>query len=194
MALSAYHQKYSNQPDSEVQNRTNEKKQELVKIFEHVQLNSTSNTAKVAVIGCGDKRFVKHHKVIFQDILKKPVVIFTFDITIEHLEGEKNVVQHDCTQPLPDGPFDITYAHVLLRFIETDRQWDLIKSSYDALKPGGLAIHVLDKEDYETEEPKLSNGLYSVPLNKWTKQLDELGVNHKLVPVEYGSALVLVKE
>ena len=71
---------------------------------------------------------------------------------------------------------------------------DLIKNSYDALEPGGLAIHVLDKEDYETEELKLLNGLFSVPLDKWRAKLDELGIEYKNIPVKYGLALVIIKK
>lgn len=95
---------------------------------------------------------------------------------------------------MPNGPFDITYAHVLLRFIETDKQWNLITNSVDPLKSGGLAIYLLDKEDYETKEPKLSNGLFSVPLDKWKAKLDELGIEHKEVPVKYGLVFVILKK
>lgn len=194
MTLSLYHQKYADQSDEEIQNKANEKREELSLIFENVQLKTTGKTARIAVIGCGDKRFINHHREIFESFIKKPVEIITFDITIDHLAGEENIVQHDCTLPLPDGPFDVTYAHILLRFIETEKQWDLIKNSYDALEPGGLAIHVLDKEDYETEELKLLNGLFSVPLDKWRAKLDELGIEYKNIPVKYGLALVIIKK
>jgi hypothetical protein len=194
MVLSPYHQKYADQSDAEIQNKANEKREELSLIFENVQLKTTGKAARIAVIGCGDKRFINHHREIFESFIKKPVEIITFDITIDHLAGEENIVQHDCTLPLPDGPFDVTYAHILLRFIETEKQWDLIKNSYDALEPGGLAIHVLDKEDYETEELKLLNGLFSVPLDKWRAKLDELGIEYKNIPVKYGLALVIIKK
>ncbi len=192
MTLSPYHKKYASQPDAEVQNRVNEKRQELAAIFAEVQLRTTSEPVRIAVVGCGDKRYVQWHKDIFETLLKRPVEITTFDIVIDHLEGEQNVIQHDCTLPLPGDPFDITYAHVLLRFIETEKQWDLIQSSFHALKPGGLAIHLLDTEDYETEAPMLSNGLFSVPLKRWEARLNELGIEYKEIPVKYGLALVLL--
>ena len=194
MTLSTYHQKYTDQPDEEILNRANEKRQELSEIFAQAQLKTTDELARIAVIGCGDKRFVKHHKEIFESFVKKPVEIITFDITIDHLEGEQNVIQHDCTLPLPNGPFDITYAHVLLKFIETEKQWDLIINSYDALKSGGLAIHVMDKEEYETKELILPNGQFAVPLERWKKQLKEMGIEYKEVPVKYGLALVILKK
>lgn len=193
MTLSKYHQKYANHSDAEVENRANEKRQELALIFEQVQLKTSDEVVHVAVLGCGDKRFIKHHKEIFESFVKKPVEVTTFDITIEHLLGEENVVEHDCTLPLPGDPYDITFAHVLLKFIETGKQWDLIKNSYDALKPGGIAIHVMDKEDYETQEPLLPNGQYAFPLDKWTKKLDESNIEYKEIPVKFGLALVLRK-
>ncbi len=193
MALSPYHQKYTSLSDAEIQKRADEKKKELAAIFQQVQLKTVGEPVRIAVMGCGDKRFIKYHKEIFQSFIKKPVEIFTFDITIDHLADEENVIQHDCTLPLPNGHFDTTYAHVLLRFVETDKQWDLIKNSVDVLKSGGLAIHLLDKEDYETKELKLSNGLFSVPLDKWKARLDELGYEYKAIPVKYGVALVILK-
>ncbi|MBP7805081.1 MAG: class I SAM-dependent methyltransferase [Candidatus Pacebacteria bacterium] len=193
MALSPYHQKYTHQSDAEIENRANEKKLELSEIFAQVKLETTSDPVRIAVVGCGDKRFIQYHKEIFESFLQRAVEITTFDIVIEHLDGEENVIQHDCTLPFPGGPFDVAYAHVLLRFIETKKQWDLIKNSVDALKMGGLAIHLLDTEDYETETPMLSNGLFSVPLKKWEAKLDELGIEYRKIPVKYGLAFVVLK-
>lgn len=193
MSLSPYHQKYSHQSDAEIANRANEKKLELSEIFSQAKLETASDPVRIAVVGCGDKRFIQHHKEIFESFLQRAVEITTFDIVIDHLEGEENVIQHDCTLPLPDGPFDITYAHVLLRFIETEKQWDLIKNSIDALKVGGLAIHLLDTEDYETKETKLSNGLFSVPLDRWKARLTELKIEYKEISVKFGLALVILK-
>lgn len=193
MTLSPYHQKYASQSDAEVANRVNEKKLELSEVFAQVQLKTTSEPVRIAIVGCGDKRYIRWHKEIFENILQKPVELTTFDIVIDHLEGGENVVQHDCTRPLPHGPFDITYAHVLLRFIETGKQWDLIQNTMDVLRSGGLAIHLLDTEDYETKEPILSNGLFSVPLKSWEAKLDEYNIEYKEVPVKYGLALVILK-
>ncbi|MBP9698012.1 MAG: hypothetical protein KBD65_02385 [Candidatus Moranbacteria bacterium] len=194
MTLSSYHQKYVNQPDEEIQKRIAEKKNELIEIFSQTELKTENNPARIAILGCGDKRFISGHKEIFEHALGKPVEITTFDITIDHLLGEEKVFQHDCTLLLPHGPFDITYAHVLLRFIETERQWDLIKNSFDALNPDGLAIHVLDREDYETKTSQLPNGLFSVPLEQWKTKLDDLGIKHKEIPITYGLALILTKK
>lgn len=194
MPLSSYHQKYIGQSDIEIQKRIVEKKKELVEIFSRTELKTKTSPVKIVVLGCGDKRFISGHKEIFENILERPVDITTFDITIDHLLDEEKVFQHDCTLPLPHGPFDITYAHVLLRFIETERQWNLIKNSFDSLNTDGLAIHILDTEDYETKTPQLSNGLFSVPLDRYIAQLDTLGIKHQEIPITYGLALVITKK
>ena len=194
MTLSAYHQKYTDQADEELKRRTDAKEQELTSIFQEVSLNTDNDPVKLAVLGCGDKRFVAHHKRIFEQVLKRNVEVTTFDITIDHLAGESNVFQHDCTLPLPNPPYDITFAHVLLKFVETEKQFDLLKNSFDALKPGGVAIHVFDEEEIKETSPKLSDGLWAVPLEKWKQKLTELGIEHKEIPLKYGPALVLLRK
>ncbi len=193
MALSKYHQKYADYSDEEIKNRVKEKRDELFQIFEQIKLNTKSDIVKIGVLGCGDKRFIEYHKKIFAEFITQPLQITTFDITIEHLKGGENIFEWDCTLPLLDIPFDITYAHVLLKFIETEKQWDLIKNSYNALKSGGFAIHVMDKEDYETKELLLPNGQFSVPLDRWKRQLDNEGIEYKEIPIKYGLAFVILK-
>ena len=129
-----------------------------------------------------------------------------FDITTEQLAGEPNVIQHDCSLPLPNSPYDITFAHVLLKFIETEKQWAVLKNSYDALRQPGLAIHIFDKEDVTTTTAKQKDGYYSVPLEKWKNKLDENKIQYLNLRWEItmdkqpillrglkGGALVLIK-
>ena len=193
MQLSDYHQKYISYSDEEIRNRVREKRDELFLIFEQTKLNTESGTVRIAVLGCGDKRFIKYHKKIFQEFIKRPIEITTLDITVDHLKGGENVIKHDCTLSLPNVPFDITYAHVLLKFIETEKQWDLIKNSYDSLKSGGFAIYVMDKGDYEIKKKLLANGQFSVPLDRWKKQLSQLGIEYKEIPIKYGLAFIILK-
>jgi len=193
MILSKYHQKYVDQSDKEIQRKANAKEQELTTIFKEFSLNTNSNPIKLAVLGCGDKRLIAHHKRIFEKILKRDVNIFTFDITIDHLYGEKNVFKHDCTLPLPNAPFDIIYGHVLLKFIETEKQFNLLKNSFNALKNGGVAVHIFDWEEIKSKELKLSNELWSVPLEKWKEKLAELDIKYKELTLKYGPALVLLR-
>jgi len=194
MKLSNYHQKYADYKDEEIENRVREKREELSSIFKQINLNTKSDIVRIAVLGCGDKRFIKFHKKIFQKFIREPIEITTFDITIDHLLGGENVIKHDCTIPLPDTPYDITYAHILLKFIETEKQWDLIKNSYDSLKPGGFAIHVMDSEDYKTKEKLLPSGQFSVPLEKWKVQLNNEDIRYKEIPVKYGLAFIILKD
>ena len=194
MALSAYHQKYADYSGEEIKKRADAKEQELATIFNEVSLKTDIDPVRLAVLGCGDKRFVAHHKRIFENVLKRNVEVTTFDINIDHLAGESNVFQHDCTQPLPNLPYDITYAHVLLKFIEAEKQFDLLKNSFDSLNPGGVAIHVFDLDEIKATSPKLPDGLWAVPLEQYKKQLTELGIEYKEIPLKYGPALVLLRK
>lgn len=176
---------------AEIAERASAKDDELTLIFSAIQPPEETAPAKVAVLGCGDRRFIAHHRLLFAKHLHRPVELTTFDITVEHLAGERGVVQHDCTQPLPGGPYDVTFAHVILRFIETERQWDLLQNSVAALKPGGLAIHVLDREDFEGESQGLTETQFGVPLERWQEKLKVAGQPFQVVPVKYGVALVI---
>mgnify|MGYP000368556873 CR=1 FL=1 len=191
--ISEYHKQFSLKSDADIQLRVNEKKRELEKIFKSVQLFSDKKIVRVAVLGCADERLIRAHKYIFEKILNQKVELTTFDLSIEHLLGENNVIQHDCTLPLPSSPYDITYGHVLLKFIPTKKQFDLILNSYAALSPGGIAIHVLDKMDYETIGLRLPDGYFTVPLDKYMSELASIGLKYIVVPVKYGIALVLRK-
>lgn len=95
--------------------------------------------------------------------------------------------------PLPNEPYDITFGHVVLRFVETEKQWDLLWNSHNALKLGGMAIHVIDRMDYETKEARLPNGLYSVPLDEWKGKLRDERITYHEIPLKFGKALVLVR-
>ena len=194
MLLSNYHQKYSNQTDEEMQKRINAKEEELEVIFNKIKPNTDSNILDIAILGCGERRFINGHKNIFEKTLNKDVNIFTFDITVDHLLGEKNIFQHDCTLPIPNSPYDITYAHVLLKFIETNKQFNLLLNSYNALKTGGLAIHVFDNEEIESKEIKISDSLYFVPLENYKKELEKLNIEYQEIKLKYGPALILIKK
>ena len=174
-------------------NRVNEKREELKAILGEVVFETPNGPCRVAVLGCGDKRFVAAHKKLFEEFTHKPVTLTTFDITTDHLAGEQGVIKYDCTLPLPDLPYDITYAHVLLKFIETEKQWELLKNSYDALIEHGIAIHVMDKEEVESKKQLLPNGQYAVPIKRWEERLLSQDIHFKVIQVKFGVALVLLK-
>ncbi|MDA3840244.1 MAG: hypothetical protein PF572_04085 [Patescibacteria group bacterium] len=193
MALSKYHNKYSSLIDEEILNRIEAKEDELIEIFKKVSLDNNNNLARVAVLGCADKRFVSAHKILFEKILNRKVDLTTFDISTDHLEGETNVIQHDCTLPLPGSLYDVTFGHVVLKFIETGKQYDFLKNSYDALNLGGIAIHVFDNEEISSENEKLSDGYWRVPLDVWKTKLTEEEIQFMEIDLKYGPALVILK-
>lgn len=206
MAISEYHKKHTGRSDEETQRRAFVKELELKKIIEETGFKPTSDLVRVAVLGCADKRFVKHHNSIFEKILQKPVELTTFDLTVEHLEGEENVVQHDITTPIPNPPYDITFGHIVLKFIETNKQWLAIENAYNCLRSPGLGIFVYDFEDITTKTLLQADGYFSVPLDEYKKKLDEKGIKYQdlkwkfelqEIPIPIrgleGGALILIK-
>jgi len=194
MTISSYHQQFQAQSDQEVQNKANAKEAELLEIFSHVKPSESHDPIKVAVLGCGDKRLVAHHRVMFSKLLNHEVELTTFDLTAEHLAGEDRVFEHDCTLPLPFGHFNITYAHVLMKFIETNKHWSLVKNSYDALAPGGIAIHIFDQEEIDAQNPQLPGGHYAVDLEDIKKKLEGEHIEYIQLQLKYGPAIILKKD
>jgi hypothetical protein len=179
MTLSPYHQNYLSRSDEELARRADVKEMELVKIFAASPFALVLDPVRVAVLGCADHRMVSAHKRIFEKVLGKKVKLTTFDVTTEHLAGEEGVLQHDLTTPFPDALYDIAFGHVVLKFIETERQWDVLKNSYDAIGSGGMVIHVFDLEEVEATTERISQGCYAVPLERWKKSLDDAGINYQ---------------
>ncbi len=179
MTLSPYHQNYLSRSDEELSRRADVKEMELVKIFAASPFAPVSDVVRVAVLGCADHRMVSAHKRIFEKLLRKQVKLTTFDVTIEHLAGEEGVLQHDLTTPFPGAPYDIAFGHVVLKFIEMEKQWDVLKNSYDAIGQGGMVIHVFDLEEIEATTERISGGCYALPLNRWKGSLDDAGINYQ---------------
>lgn len=179
MSISDYHKKHLGRSEEETDRRILVKELELKKILSETNYKPGFKVVRVAVLGCADKRFVKRHKAIFEKLFQKPVEQITFDITTEHLDGEENVVQHDITTPIPNAPFDITFGHVVLKFIEPSKQWGAIKSAYDALRSPGLGIFVYDMEDITTETPIQADGYFSVPMDIYKLKLAQESMKYK---------------
>lgn len=192
--LSEYHQRYAAMPDEEIAAFVTAKKVEFAAILEAATVVVGKSPIMIAVLGCPDKRMIPLHKKMFEEVLLKDIKMTTYDISVRHLEGVSGVMEHDVTEPLPGGPYDFILEHVLLRFIEEDQQWYAIFNSYDALKPGGLAIHILDEEDYARQGDDVPEGYHSVPLEKWKDKMRALGMDYIEVPVEHGVALVIIRK
>jgi len=192
--LSEYHQHYAALSDEEIAARIAAKKDEFAAVLEASTVTVGKSPILIAVMGCPDRRMTPLHQKMFEDVLVKTVKMTTYDITTDHLEGVPGVVEHDVTEPLPGGPYDFILAHVLLRFIEEDQQWYAIFNSYDALKPGGVAIHVLDEQDYATKGDVIPNGYHTVPLEKWKDKMRALDMEYIEVPVPHGVALAIIRK
>jgi hypothetical protein len=192
MNLSPYHQRYAAEPDAQIAARLEAKDKELATVFATAgKPPDRFEPARVAVLGCGERRLVLGHRRLFEQHLGRPVKLMTFDITLEHLEGEEDVALHDVTQPLPNPPYDITYSHVVMKFIETEKQWEVIRNSFNPLVPGGMAIHFIGNEEIEAVGPVMPDGYYAVPLKRWTAALTKAGADWQVVPVEHGVALAI---
>jgi hypothetical protein len=142
--MNEYHLYYSSRSDDEIAKRVGSKRRELVEVFSKTAFQTDVDPVRVAVLGCADRRFVGAHKKLFEETLQAPVELTTFDIEREHLEGEHGVVQHDITLPLPGGLFDITFAHIVLKFIDSKKHLQVIQNAYDSLRAPGMAIFVND--------------------------------------------------
>jgi len=141
---------------------------------------------RVMVLGCADARLIEHHRRIFSSILGKPVELSTIDITVEHLAAGLGVVQHDATEPLPGGLYDVIYGDVLIRFIDPAKQFAALKNSYDALAPGGMAIHIFAQEDFDPPaDYQPVPGTHPVDLNALQLELTKAGIFYLEVPLHY---------
>ncbi len=176
MALSAYHRDYTKKSDEELANRMRFKEQDVAEALKLSGYVPARKPMRVVVLGCADKRYVKLHKEIFEKQLDEPVDLTTLDISIEHLQGETGIMRHDVAKPLPNGPYDIAFAHVLLKFIETEQQWLVIKNAYEALRSPGLAIFVFNEKETTAAGPKMPDGFYAVPLERWKRRLEKEGI------------------
>lgn len=192
--LSEYHQRYAALSDEEIAARIAVKKDEFAAVLEASTVTVGKSPILIAVMGCPDRRLIPLHQKMFEDVLVKTVKMTTYDITTDHLEGVPGVVKHDVTEPLPGGPYDFILAHVLLRFVEEDQQWYVLFNSYDALKPGGVAIHVLDEQDYSTKGDVIPNGYHTVPLEKWKDKMRALDMEYIEMPVPHGVALAIIRK
>ena len=193
MTLNTYHQSYALISDTEIEKRSQTKEAELAIMFSRINPLLTKIPIKIAVLGCADARMVKRNQMMFERLFKHEVEIFTLDIKIEHLKGEQNIIEHDCLLPIPNGPYDVCYSHVLLKFIVPEKQFDVILNSYQVLTDGGMAIHVLDGNDYEIMGENEKEGFYSVDLAFLENELLKNKLKFKFIHLPYGLGLIVKK-
>lgn len=185
--LSEYHKKYAAYSDAEIASRVQAKEIGLRQVMATLGLRPpASPEVRALVLGCADKRFIEHHRRILSSIYGRPVRLTTADITVEHLLHAEGVVQHDATEPLPGAPYDVIFADVLIRFIEPAKQFAALKNTWDALAPGGLAIHIFAQEDFDPPagyQPVA--GTHKVDLNSLQLELTKGGVFYLEIPLRY---------
>jgi len=178
--LSSHYLEYSSRLNEQLKKRVKIKTEILKKVIKETNYKNNNNQLNIAVFGVSDKRYISQHKAIFEKIFQKDIIISTFDIDLKHLKGEKKIIKHDLTKPLPFTNFDIIFAHSLLKFIETNKQWDVIINSYNALKKNGIAIHIChDSEIKKTAD--LKKWQFVVPIDKWFNKLKEKNIKVKKI-------------
>ena len=168
-----YHERYASLSEADIAHRAKFKEMQLRQIFASIGMPKfIAPHVRVAVLGCADKRLVTYHQRIFSTIFGKFVELTTFDVSIDHLQGASGVVAHDVTKPYPSKPFDVIYGDILLRFIDPAKQADVLKSSYDALAPNGVALHILNQEDIDPA--------YGPPKESWLYRVDMVALQLEL--------------
>lgn len=183
--VTEYHLQYAKKSDADILHRAWIKEVQLRQIFATVGLPQVAKpVVNVAVLGSADARLVAQHDRIFSAIFQKPVALTTFDITVEHLQSASGVMQHDVTLPLPGGPYDVVYGDVLLRFIPPEKQLDVLVNAWNALAPGGVAIHVFAMEDFHPEMQKEKTpGIQPIDFNTIQLKLNEQHIFYAEVPL-----------
>lgn len=174
--LSAYHAKYAARTDEDIALRARVKEIGLKEALEKAGYRSVVSPVRVAILGCAERRFVGHHRDIFTRLLRAPVVVTTFDVTIEHLEGETGVIRHDIARPLPGGPYDVAYGDVVLKFLSEGDRVPALLHAYDALRAPGIVIHILDDQD-------------GLPVQDWMRELGSRGIRCESVPLAIAGVL-----
>ncbi len=193
MTLDTYHKSYASVSDIEIEKRSQTKEAELMIMFTRINPLLSKIPIKIAVLGCADARMVKRNQVMFERLFNHRVEMNTLDIKVDHLVGEKNVIQHDCTFLIPNGPYDVCYSHVLLKFIAPEKQFDVIINSYHGLTDGGMAVHVLDGNDYEIIGENEKEGFHSVDLTVLENELLKNKLKYKFIHLPYGLGLIIKK-
>jgi len=182
--LEEYYQDYQQRPDAEIERRLAVKKIEIETVVSQTNYSTKSHPVRIAILGCGDARYIAGHQELLDEQFGTSAELITFDLNVFHLAGEPNVFEHDVTKPIPEGPFDITIGHVLLKFIESAKQFAVLKNSFDALRSPGLSVHIFGPEEISGEDTGyggLKSWQYPVDLDRHVEKLNELGIQSKRI-------------
>lgn len=178
--LQAHYEEYASLSDVWVRNMMDTKRSIVHQVLQMTSY-SKSKTTKVAVLGASDKRYIAIHQQVFQEQLQGAVTVHTLDIDTEHLGGASStVVEHDITKQFPQKPYDIIFSHELMKFLTEDEQLATLKRSHDAIKIGGLAMHVM-------HEPSI---LGTSELRNWQNRVDPDMLKSQLQSVDIRPSLL----
>lgn len=191
--LEEHYKEYANQPDSWVSNMKKVKKEIIENIFKNIKSTPKTNSIKVAVLGASDKRYIKIHKDLFTEITKKDIQMTTFDIDTKHLEGEEGIIYHDITKPFPQSNFDIIFSHALLKFIEPEKQAEVIRNSYNSLNKQGFTMHILHSPELK-ETKELRAWQYKVDINSIIEKLKKDNINCRKITFNIESSVDWLRE
>jgi hypothetical protein len=183
--ISKYHQIWAEKSDEKVRHFVLVKEMQFQQVFKTIGAPSFgASEPRIAVLGCKERRLALWQNEMFTRLLGKPTGVTTFELTIEHLSGVPGVIQHDATEPLPGGPFDIVYADVLVRFIKPEKQFSILSNAWDALAPGGVAFIVFSHNDYDPRPDYVPvPDTYHVDMNALQLELSKRKIPFVEVPV-----------
>jgi hypothetical protein len=183
--LSQYHQKWTEKSDEAIRHFVLVKELQFRQVFASIGAPAfVSPTPRIAILGCKERRLALWQNEMFSRLLAKPTAVTTFEITTEHLSGVPGVIQHDATEPLPGGPFDLVYADVLVRFIAPEKQLTVLIDSWEALAPGGMAVIAFSHNDYDPRPDYVpAPDTYRVDMNALQLELSKRSIPFLEIPV-----------
>ncbi len=186
--LKAHYAEYGSQPDSWIENMESTKKSILQYIFETSRFQTAKSELKVVVLGTSDKRYIPMYQKILSELFNQKIEFTLLDIDTEHLAGAEGVIQHDVTQPLPNGPYDVVISHALLKFLTDAEQLATIKNSFSALNDKGIAMHIVHPPELEGTA-ELRDWQFRVRLDKLAEELDQAGIAPQIMRFESDSSV-----
>ena len=141
--LQQHYLEYAAQSDDWVENMAVTKKSIVAQVIKASKFSPISEPVKVAVLGASDPRYIKIHKRLFEEILRKKIELITLDLDTVHLGGKSaSVMQWDVTKKFP-ASFDVIFSHELMKFLTPSEQIATIINSFNALNRAGIAMHII---------------------------------------------------
>ncbi|MFZ2886464.1 MAG: class I SAM-dependent methyltransferase [Minisyncoccia bacterium] len=191
--LQKHYADYATRSDDRVRDRERAKRSIVTHVLKNVPVTVKTRPIKVVVLGASDKRYIPVHAQIFTDILGENTVVSTLDVDAEHLGSGADVVQHDVTKPFPHTPYGVVFSHELMKFLTNEEQLQVLENSYDALEPGGVAMHIMHEASIKGTD-KLESWQTKVDPDELVKKLDERDILAKKLVFDSETAIDWMRE